>query len=92
MELLSSRDPREFVMLSDFAANDKVRRILRFYIPASKDELTTIWSTQKELVRLESMSDLGLAEDERVEDAGLDYEEESIAIAAELAPKRRAVA
>jgi hypothetical protein len=92
MELLSSRDPREFVTLSDFAANDKVRRILRFYIPVSKDELTTIWATQKELVRLEAMSDLGLAEDERVEDAGLDYEEESIAITAELAPKQRAVA
>lgn len=92
MELLSSRDPREFVTLGDFAANDKVRRILRFYIPVSKDELTTIWAKQKELVRLEAMSDLGLAEDERVEDAGLDYDEESIAITAELAPKQRAVA
>jgi hypothetical protein len=92
MELLSSRDPREFVMLSGFAANDKVRRILRFYIPVSKDELSTIWATQKELVRLESMSDLGLAEDERVEDAGLDYDEESIAVAAEPTEKQRAFA
>jgi hypothetical protein len=93
LELLSSCDPREFVTLSDRAANDKVRRILRFYIPVSKDELTAIWSRQKELVRLESISDLGLAEDERVEDAGLDYEEDAHQlIGIEQTTKQRAVA
>jgi hypothetical protein len=76
LELLSSKDPREFVKLSDYATSDKVARILRFYIPVPKDELTAIWAKQKEMTRLESISDLGLAEDERVEDAGLDYDED----------------
>jgi hypothetical protein len=76
LELLSSRNPREFVKLSDYATSDKVSRILRFYIPVPKDELTAIWAKQKEMTRLESISDLGLAEDERVEDAGLDYDED----------------
>jgi hypothetical protein len=92
LELLSSCDPREFVGLSDRAANDRVRRILRFYIPVSKDELTAIWARQKELVRLESISDLGLAEDERVEDAGLDYEEDAPAGGIEEKTAQRAVA
>ncbi|WP_085035857.1 radical SAM protein [Ensifer aridi] len=92
LELLSSRDPREFVSLSDHASNDKVRRILRFYIPVSKDELAAIWAKQKELVRSDSMSDLGLAEDERVEDAGLDYEVDAPAMGVEPKAKQRAVA
>lgn len=92
LELLSSCDPRDFVTLSDRAANDRVRRILRFYIPVSKDELTAIWARQKEIVRLESMSDLGLAEDERVEDAGLDYEEDAPVTGGEAKNAQRAVA
>lgn len=92
LELLSSRDPREFVSLSEQASNDKVRRILRFYIPVSKDELAAIWAKQKELVRLDSMSDLGLAEDERVEDAGLDYEDDAPAVGVEPKARQRAVA
>lgn len=92
LELLSSRDPREFVTLSDRANHDKVRRILRFYIPASKEELTSIWAKQKELVRLESISDLGLAEDERVEDAGLDYDEDAVAPVTMEAADQRNVA
>ena len=50
-------------------------QILRFYVPVPKDELYTIWAMQKELTRGEVKTDMGLAEDERVEDAGLDHEE-----------------
>ena len=89
LELLSSRDPREFVLLSEFAKTDNVRRILRFYIPASKDELTSIWAKQKLLVRTDAVSDLGLAEDERVEDAGLDYDEDGLASELSEPPKQR---
>lgn len=94
LELLSSRDPREFISLSEHATNDKVSKILRFYVPVSKDELTAIWAKQKEFVRLESVSDLGLAEDERVEDAGLDYEDDAPAptVTSKSVEKQRAVA
>lgn len=77
MRLLSSCDPREFVSLADRTASALLKRILRFYIPVPKHELVAIWAKQKELVR-DMPADLGLAEDERVEDAGLDHEDEPL--------------
>jgi hypothetical protein len=77
MRLLSSCDPREFVSLADRAGSALLKRVLRFYIPLPKHELVAIWAKQKELVR-DMPADLGLAEDERVEDAGLDHEDEPL--------------
>ena len=76
VKLLSSCDPRGFVALSAHTLNARLKRILRFYVPLPKDELTTIWAQQKALTRGEPTADMGLPEDERVEDAGLDHEEE----------------
>ena len=76
IELLSSCDPREFAKLEDKATTTAVRQVLRFYVPLPKDELSAIWAKQKALTRGHAAADLGLAEDERVEDAGLEYEEE----------------
>lgn len=76
IELLSSCDPREFAGLEGKATTNAVRRVLRFYVPLPKHELSAIWAKQKALTRGHSDTDLGLAEDERVEDAGLEYEEE----------------
>ncbi|MFD2262824.1 hypothetical protein ACFSM5_07990 [Lacibacterium aquatile] len=75
IELLSSCDPREFVLLADRASTNALKRVLRFYVPLPKEELFSIWARQKELTRGEITADMGLAEDERVEDAGLDHEE-----------------
>jgi hypothetical protein len=49
---------------------------LRFYVPLPKEDLLAIWAKQKELTRDSAAADVGLAEDERVEDAGLDQDEE----------------
>jgi hypothetical protein len=76
VQLLSSCDPREFVALSAHTLNARLKRILRFYVPLPKDELTAIWAQQKALTRGQPTADMGLPEDERVEDAGLDHEEE----------------
>ena len=51
--------------------------LLVIYIPIPKHELVAIWAKQKELVR-DIPAHLGLAEDERVEDAGLDHEDEPL--------------
>jgi hypothetical protein len=75
MELLSSCDPREFAGLAERATTGALRRVLRFYVPVPKEELFAIWAKQKELTRGEATAEMGLAEDERVEDAGLDHEE-----------------
>ena len=76
IQLLSSCDPREFAMLADRATTLALKRTLRFYVPLPKEELFAIWAKQKKLTRGEVTADMGLPEDERVEDAGLDHEEE----------------
>jgi hypothetical protein len=77
IHLLSSCDPREFIGLTARASTTRLKRLLRFYVPLPKDQLYAIWAKQKELTRGEITADMGLAEDERVEDAGLDSEEEA---------------
>ncbi len=77
VELLSSCNPREFVGLTHHATTAALKRVLQFYVPLPKEELVAIWAKQKELTRGEVTADVGLAEDERVEDAGLDHEDES---------------
>ena len=74
--LLSSCDPREFAALAIGATTPALKRVLRFYIPLPKEELFAIWAKQKEFTRGEATADMGLAEDERVEDAGLEHEDE----------------
>jgi hypothetical protein len=75
MTLLSSTDPRNFVGLAEQATTSAVKAILPFYIPKPKDELFDIWARQKTLTAGELTADQTLPEDERVEDAGLDYEQ-----------------
>ena len=86
LQLLSSCDPRDFGKLSERATSKALQHILRFYLPVSKEELLAIWSKRRELIRNEVTADMGLPEDERVEDAGLEYEEEAVV----PAPKRKA--
>lgn len=76
IELLSSCDPREFAGLAEQATTTALKRVLHFYVPLPKDELFAIWAKQKERTRGEPAADMGLAEDERVEDAGLEHEDE----------------
>lgn len=77
MELLSSCDPREFILLGERATSKALQRVLGFYVPVPKEELVAIWAKRKGLKRALPL-DLGLPEDERVEDAGLDYEEDML--------------
>lgn len=85
--LLSSCDPRHYHLLADTTDDDRIRSILQFYLPRPKDELATIWRRQAEWSAVASA--LGVPEDERVEDAGLDAEEEPIVAVAELGCARK---
>lgn len=90
LALLSSCDPREFTFLPDRASSAAVSRILRFYVPKPKDELYGIWEKQR--ARTRAPINLGMAEDERVEDAGLDYDEGEGLLATPMRPVRGALA
>lgn len=69
-DLLSSVDPRHFHTLPAMTDSDALRSVLRFYVPRSKEELRGIWARQGGVTAVELVP-----EDERVEDAGLEYEE-----------------
>ena len=71
VELLSTCGPSEFEGLSKLAPTRALKRILQFYVPIAKDDLRAIWSVQSEIAPSEVVTETDLAEDERVEDAGL---------------------
>ena len=86
--LLSSADPSRYHTLPALTDDDGIKSILQFYMPRPKQELTEIWRRQASWQQV--AKDLGLPEDERVEDAGLDAEEEPIVAIAEQNDSRRA--
>jgi hypothetical protein len=65
LQLLSSVNPRHFVQLPKKTANSRLRQILRFYQPISKEEEARIWALQK------TNDQNPVPEEECVEDAGL---------------------
>ena len=73
--LLSSCHPHEFPKLAAQTSNRRLKRILPFYTPKSKHTLAQIWERQRVLTSGERRADDTIPEDERVEDAGLEFEE-----------------
>ena len=86
--LLSSCDPRHYHLLPEQTDDAGIRSILQFYMPRPKDELKSIWRKQAEWTAVAHA--LNVPEDERVEDAGLDAEEEPIVAVAEPTRARQA--
>lgn len=74
--LLSSCDPKMFADLPEKASTKRLRRVLPFYVPLPAEERQAIWDEQRALAHDNSAADVGLAQDERVEDAGLEFENE----------------
>ncbi len=79
LALLSSCDPRHFSSLAARTSNQTLRQVLPFYIPKPKTELFAIWERQKQFAPAAADVKSQVAEDERVEDAGLELEEPEIA-------------
>jgi hypothetical protein len=63
LNLLSSVDARNFSTLHEGASSGAVAEILRFYVPMDKEKEAMIWNTPRSAPEV--------ADDERVEDAGL---------------------
>jgi len=87
LHLLSSCDPREFAFLPRKTLNTRVKRILPFYLPVPKAKLFQIWEHQRAFPQQSLSPKGGLAEDERVEDAGLETEEASEVASANVEPR-----
>lgn len=69
LELVSSRDPRNFDQLPASASSKAIREALRFYMPPSKKDEAAIWARQRAMA---TEVPRGLSEDQWVEDAGLE--------------------
>lgn len=93
VELLSSCGPSEFAALPKRASTTAMKRVLRFYEPLPKKELYAIWESQRKLTRGEPTADMDLADDERVEDAGLhEVDDSTFQSIAENAPRAKVAA
>ena len=57
------------------ATTPRLNSVLGHYVPLPKEELADIWMKQKELRGKAAIVEPGLADDERVEDAGLEHNE-----------------
>jgi hypothetical protein len=66
---LSSTDPRNFRNLVANTKNKKLKNILPYYFSLTHAEEATLWEKQKSM---QNRNTADLAEDELVEDAGLD--------------------
>ncbi|MER9946213.1 radical SAM protein [Mesorhizobium sp. M0092] len=73
LELLSSCDPRHFHMLIEKASSSAVARVLEFHVPISKLKQREISDSRRTAFRSAQPE---VPDDERVEDAGLDYDEQ----------------
>ena len=71
LALLSSCEPREIRTLRSRTPNTRIRAILPFFIPISKEQEASIWQRNRQ------ESQPLVPEEERVEDAGLDDEVET---------------
>lgn len=72
LALLSSTDPSKFAGLIDDVDDDRIRDAMRFHLPISKLEEADIWKAQ----RLKPWDDCSMPLEDRVEDAGLDDDDD----------------
>jgi hypothetical protein len=72
LQLLSSVDPRGIQFLAREATSSKVRNILHFYVPLDKSAEALIWSSPRAAAVI--------ADDERVEDAGLNDDADGLSV------------
>jgi hypothetical protein len=72
--LIASADPSDLHKQIDLAETSRVRSIMRHYLPLTKDEEAEIWVKLRAIKRQDDPSII-VPDEERVEDAGLNYEE-----------------
>jgi len=68
LSLLSSTDPGRFKKLATLTSNALLKKVLRYYVPLSKEGEARLWTRQKAISRAKENFP---PEDELVEDAGL---------------------
>ncbi len=74
LNLIKSVDPRDLRGQLKLATTRHVKSIMKHYLPPSKEEEVEIWARMR-AIKKEDDHNIIVPDDERVEDAGLNYEE-----------------
>jgi hypothetical protein len=72
--LIAAVDPSDLKDQVGLATTPRVRSIMEHYLPLSKEKEAEIWAKQRAMKKKEDPS-IVVPDEERVEDAGLNYEE-----------------
>jgi len=72
--LIASVDPSDLKDQVGLATTSRVRSIMEHYLPLTKDKEAEIWAKQRAMKKKDDPS-IVVPDEERVEDAGLNYEE-----------------
>jgi len=86
--LIANVEPREMHTRIGLATTGRVKSIMRHYLPLPKNREAEIWALRREMKRQDDPSII-VPDEERVEDAGLNYEEAPIPTAAKVVPARK---
>lgn len=89
--LISTVDPRELRGQLRLATTSRVKSIMKHYLPLAKEEEAEIWAKQLAMKQQDDPS-IVVPDDERVEDAGLNYEEAAAPVPTKNARRKRAMA
>src|SRR5579859_5133354 len=74
LRLITSADPSDLKEQVGLATTSRLTSIMRHYLPLTKEEEAEIWARQRAMKQLDDPSII-VPDEERVEDAGLNYEE-----------------
>ncbi len=89
--LIARVDPRDLRGQLTLATASRVKSIMKHYLPLAKDEEAEIWARQRAIKRQDDPSII-VPDEERVEDAGLNYEEAASPPPTQTTLRKRAMA
>lgn len=91
LSLIASVDPSELRGQLRVATTSRVKSIMKHYLPLTKDEEAEIWARQRAMKQQDHPSII-VPDEERVEDAGLNYDEAPVPSLSKGIRKKRTMA
>jgi hypothetical protein len=91
LNLISSVDPRHLPNQVKLAKSSRVKSILRHHLSLAKNEESAIWAAQRAM-KQQLHPSIIVPDEERVEDAGLNYEDNPIQTVVKIPSRKRAMA
>jgi hypothetical protein len=91
LSLIASVDPSDLHRQVRLVTTGLVRSIMRHYLPLTKDDEAEIWARQRAMKQQDDPS-IVVPDEERVEDAGLNYEDAPVHAVSKTTRRKKAMA